>query len=232
MFTFKESCVGCASNFALTCIRAMISQQVNETEQGKAHTRFACTVIFNVCYRLGKLFGFFAVFEDISLICGTVIFNTLYPLTRSIFNGLMFASAAVVLILPLGILILFIKTQKWIDCSSSVYSCQFCVIKYSINIGKTNKRNPILVLSWDWFWDGLSRIFADSPGQKLVRVLANDEGSMKSMRKLKFDLFRNAACHGITWSGKTHRATWCHRYTCCSTRPDKPRRAIPAILPR
>ena len=57
---------------------------------------------------IGKLHGIFAVFEDIALLCGTLIFNTLYPMTRPIFSGLMFLVGAGLLLIP-AILLPFIK---------------------------------------------------------------------------------------------------------------------------
>ena len=50
------------------------------------------------------MYGLLAVFEDVSSLLGTLIFNTFYPLTRDFFNGTMFLVAAFALLIPLIIL--------------------------------------------------------------------------------------------------------------------------------
>ena len=47
--------------------------------------------------------------EDLSVLFGALIFNSLYPLTRSFFNGTMLLSAAAALVLPLAATLYFAK---------------------------------------------------------------------------------------------------------------------------
>jgi len=59
---------------------------------------------------LGKLFGLFAVFEDVSLLMGSLLFNSGYPLARKLeAPGTIFWAAAASLVIPsilIGILAL------------------------------------------------------------------------------------------------------------------------------
>eukprot|EP00095_Tigriopus_kingsejongensis_P003106 maker-scaffold428_size174301-snap-gene-0.23 protein:Tk03106 transcript:maker-scaffold428_size174301-snap-gene-0.23-mRNA-1 annotation:"hypothetical protein DAPPUDRAFT_328004" len=81
LMAFLDVPLGCLGSFALASIRAMLSLNVEDHEQG-------------------KLFGLLSVVEDVSALCGALLFNSLYPITRSFFNGTMFLVSAVALLLP------------------------------------------------------------------------------------------------------------------------------------
>ena len=48
----------------------------------------------------GKLFAMVASIENICTLLGSIIFNSLYPLTRSVFRGMILEVAAGTLIIP------------------------------------------------------------------------------------------------------------------------------------
>ncbi|XP_046438910.1 proton-coupled folate transporter-like [Daphnia pulex] len=73
------------NTFCLPSIRSLLSKQVDPNE-------------------LGKLFAFVASIENICTLLGSIVFNILYPLTRSIFRGFTFELAAIMLIIPLVIM--------------------------------------------------------------------------------------------------------------------------------
>jgi len=69
------------NTFCIPSVRSLLSKQVDSNE-------------------LGKLFAVVASIENICTLLGSVIFNSLYPLTRSIFRGMILEVAAGTLILP------------------------------------------------------------------------------------------------------------------------------------
>lgn len=90
-------------------MRSMLSQNVEEHEQGefiKQWVRCGSEGRFTYLPSIaGKLFGLFAVIDDISALCGALVFNSLYPITRvHLFNGIMFLGSALVLLIPTTLL--------------------------------------------------------------------------------------------------------------------------------
>jgi hypothetical protein len=67
-----EVFVGCLGNFALTAMRAMMSQCVRAEEMGENDNFFIDDKNkYSVVYLIiGKMFGFFAIFEDMSVLLG------------------------------------------------------------------------------------------------------------------------------------------------------------------
>ena len=91
---FAVPVVSMFNTFCLPSIRSMLSKQVETSE-------------------LGQLFAFVASVENVCVLLGSVIFNSLYPITRLIFRGLIFELCAVLLCCPFVILLfLEIKSRR------------------------------------------------------------------------------------------------------------------------
>lgn len=96
------------NTFCLPSIRSLLSKQVDPNELGlQIFIKRLYLFLFKICYFLfliGKLFAFVASIENICTLLGSIVFNILYPLTRSIFRGFTFELAAILLIIPLIIM--------------------------------------------------------------------------------------------------------------------------------
>jgi len=67
----------------------------------------------------GKLFGVFAVLEDISALLGAAIFNSAFPIIRATFSGGLFIASAIALVpLLIGIPLVKIKIDDKNDASN------------------------------------------------------------------------------------------------------------------
>jgi len=53
---------------------------------------------------LGKMFAFVAIMEDLCTLTASILFNSIYPLTRPILKGFIFLLAAGLLVIPLVIM--------------------------------------------------------------------------------------------------------------------------------
>ncbi|OXA64618.1 Proton-coupled folate transporter [Folsomia candida] len=82
---FMVPIVAICSFFSIPATRSLLSKLVSSDEQG-------------------KIFAFFAIMEDFTVMTASILFNSLYPLTRPILKGFIFLLAAVLLIVPILIM--------------------------------------------------------------------------------------------------------------------------------
>jgi len=83
--SFAVPVVAIFSFFTIPAARALLSKLVSPSEQG-------------------KMFAFVAIMEDLCTLFASILFNSLYPLTRPIFHGFIFVLAAALLIIPIIIM--------------------------------------------------------------------------------------------------------------------------------
>ncbi|ODM92375.1 Proton-coupled folate transporter [Orchesella cincta] len=79
---FSVPLVAVFSVFTIPATRSLLSKLVNQDEQG-------------------KMFAFVAMMEDLCTLSASLIFNSIYPLTRPIMQGLIFLLAAATLFIPI-----------------------------------------------------------------------------------------------------------------------------------
>jgi hypothetical protein len=85
------------------CIRSMLSKVVDKEKQGRQLYFFARCIALDHCVSnaiIGMLFSGIGVVEATCTLVASVLYNSIYPLTREIYPGLCFFIMAIGLSLP------------------------------------------------------------------------------------------------------------------------------------
>ncbi|PSN50400.1 hypothetical protein C0J52_17048 [Blattella germanica] len=100
--------------FCIPALRSLLSKQVETSELAEITN---LSNYLSVLFISGKMYAFVASVENVCMLLGSAVFNSLYPIMRTLERGLIFQFAAVLQIIPL---IIMIWTFMWSD--STAYS--------------------------------------------------------------------------------------------------------------
>lgn len=112
---------GCLSDAKMTCMRALLSKLATSDE-------------------LGQMFAAVGSIQSLSMILGTVIFNTLYPATLTFWPGFSFLVGVIFSIIPLSLMIYLHKISK----EEAVY--------YQVEVNEVNKGKDIVQHTTQAVW--------------------------------------------------------------------------------